>query len=384
MYSKGHVYNYLYFAPLSERFALHHLEKKIGGTLTHSFNSSYADRLTLAILDIKPTFESFLKQKNINTILIRTNSIVFEKATKTVIRDFFNNLMEIENLKGSLHVLLLLKNWAFFPENQLGAKNRSRHAATYLKLVVTRLQNHLSHEENINNFLNWCVKKTRKLFSQPVNKKSRRSPPQSAIQIYYQETAEYLKYFLNLSLTCQQSAEMTVYLALSQACARFRTNYFNVSDIIEAIHASNIIEIPLLYKLPEHLSSRDEVVKPKSKSETAHENLSLKIPSQLLQDEQFKPGIELRLKIEVPPGYSKQCKVILVGNQQVLISERLASAISLTKDTFSLTKKIIAHRLNEAYGAIGLSQSSGKVSPLCFYPHPIFGKTSIKEIGSLK
>ncbi len=60
-----------------------------------------------------------------------------------------------------------------------------------------------------------------------------------------------------------------------------------------------------------------------------------------------------------------------IGEKTTVISQRLAYAIKLM-DSFSLSYKDVENRLREAYAAIGLTQSSGGISPSCFLcaPHP--------------
>jgi len=75
------------------------------------------------------------------------------------------------------------------------------------------------------------------------------------------------------------------------------------------------------------------------------------------------------------------CKIVRINGRNIPISQRLAHAIELMGE-FSLTDKDVENRLKEALKVVGLSQSSGSVSPSCFLNHYHYWKdVDLREHG---
>ena len=218
-------------------------------------------------------------------------------------------------------------------------------------------------------FFKWYRKNTRKIIPWGIKDKDVRSPPKSARPIHRNEAANYIRHFLKLACgqtgICNQYAEMVVFLSLCLACGRRHSNYFDPTDILRI--SKNTISTVSFTPKTTPISSSEDIRKP-SKTSDAHDVLLLAISSDFLLDDALWPGNGCALKSELQePAYI--CKSIRIKDRDVLISQALARAIELMGE-FTLFYKGVENRLTEAYEAIGLSQSSGGISPRCFLFRP--------------
>ena len=158
---------------------------------------------------------------------------------------------------------------------------------------------------------------------------------------------------------------MAIFLALSLACARHHSNGFKPINILK-VNKSDLIEAPLIPKRhPQSFQDLREKSKP-SNGISAHEVVLLNIPTNLLSNKANSSQHQLPSQSLRSP-----CKAVQVRGKPIFISQPLSLTIEIMGE-FSLTCKDVGNRLAEAYKAIGLSQSSGGISPRCFRfdPHP--------------
>lgn len=101
----------------------------------------------------------------------------------------------------------------------------------------------------------------------------------------------------------------------------------------------------------------------KEKSKGKHDALSLMISEDFLADSLLWPS--LLMQQEESNYLNQYCKVVGINGRSIPISQRLAHAIELMNE-FSLTDKDVENRLKEAFKVVGLSQSSGGISPSYF------------------
>ena len=148
---------------------------------------------------------------------------------------------------------------------------------------------------------------------------------------------------------------MAICLSLCLACARKYSKRFSINDILQVTKNS-------LSRIPQVISSkRIEDVREKSKGN--HEALSLIISEDFLTDSELWPPVLMEQR---ESNYLDQyCKIVRINGRSIPISQRLAHAIELMGE-FSLTTKDVENRLKEAFKVVGLSQSSGSISPSCF------------------
>ena len=352
---------YLYFAPIQERLSLHVAESYLNHNCRNPFAISITQKCQNDLLDFRPYFDAALIENKINSICNFPIPCIenFSNALKVI---FINELREIEQSRGVLNALLNLRNCAYFPNKNLGSKNQKRVAEQYLRIVLGRLGRVFEEGKNSEMylFLSWCRKRTRKILSWGFKEKELLSPYPSTLQIYKDESAAYGKYFLQMACISegqlkQQFAEMAIYLSLCFACARKYSRQFSPTEILQVNKNS-------LNKIPQVISSKSiEDVREKSKGK--HDALSLIISEDFLADSELWPPILIE---QQESNYLDQyCKVVRINGRTVPISQRLAYAIELMQN-FSLTAKDIENRLQEAFKVVGLSQSSGGISPSCF------------------
>lgn len=351
---------YLYFAPLQERLSLHVAEKHLSHNCSNPFAISLTQKCQDAILDFRPYFDAALKEKNITSICVFPMPEV-ENFSSDLEEKFIKELKEIEQSRGILNALLNLRNWAYFPNTNVGSKNRKRIAARYLKIVLGRLNcffEEAKHGE-MSHFLSWCGKRTRKILPWGFKEKELLSPYPSTLQIYKDESAAYGKYFLKMacaskSILKQDFAEMAICLSLCFACARKYSRQFSIEDILQVNKNS-------LRKIPKVISSKP-IADVREKSKGQHDALSLIISGDFLADSELWPPV---LMEQDSNHLDQYCKIVRVKGRSIPISQRLADAIELMEE-FSLTDKDVENRLNEAFKVVGLTQSSGSISPSCF------------------
>lgn len=355
--SKGMTY--LYFSPIQERLSLHVAEKY----LTHKYSSPFAVSLTQKnqddLLDFRSYFDAALTEKKISSVSSFPIPHI-ENYSHSLQEGFINELVAIENSRGVLNALLNLRNWAYFPNKKNGSKNRKRIAEQYLKIVLIRLNCFFEKDEEIKHFLKWCGKRTRKILTWGFKPKELLSPHISTLPIYKTEAAAYGKYFLQMACISeselkQQFAEMTIYLSLCFAFARKYSRQVSPKEILEVTKNS-------LIKIPRVISSKPvKDIREKSKGE--HDALSLIISEDFLADSDLWPPI---LTDSEESNYlNTYCRIVRINGRTVPISKRLADAIELMGE-FSLTIKDVENRIQEAFKVVGLSQSSGGISPKCF------------------
>lgn len=358
---------YLYFSPMSERLCLHAAENYLNHNCRNPIAFSLTQKNQNDLLDFRPYFEAALIDKKISSIVAYQIPSI-ENFSNNLKEYFINELAEIENSKGILNALLTLRNWAYFPNEKDGSKNRKRIADLYLKMVLGRLSRDFDKDKEMKRFLKWCGKKSRKIFKWGFKKKELLSPHISTLPIYKTEAAAYGKYFLHMACTSegqlkQHFAEMAIYLSLCFACARKYSRQVSPKEILQVTKNS-------LMKIPQVISSKlVKDIKEKSKGE--HNALSLIISDDFLADSQLWPSI--LTDSEESNYFNKYCKIVKVDNRTVPISQRLADAIEFMGE-FSLTTKDVENRLQEAFKAVGLSQSSGGISPKCFLNQYHYGE----------
>jgi hypothetical protein len=351
--------SYLYFSPIQERLSFHAAEKY----LNHNSNNPFAISLTQKnqndLLDFRPYFDAALIEKKIS--LISAFPIPYiENCSKGLQESFINELVIIEKTRGILNALLNLRNWAFFPNKTNGSKNRKRIAEQYLKMVLGRLNGFFDKDKDMKHFLKWCGKRTRKILNWGFKQKELLAPHISTLPIYKAEAAVYGKYFLQM--TCisegqlkQHFIEMTIYLSLCFAFARKYSRQVSPNEILEVTKNS-------ISKTPQVISSKPvKDIREKSKGE--HEALQLVISEDFLEDGELWPSV---LTDSEESNYlNTYCRIARINGRTAPISKRLADAIELMGE-FSLTVKDVENRIQEAFKVVGLSQSSGGISPKCF------------------
>lgn len=352
---------YLYFAPLQERLSLHVAENYLSHDCRDPFAISLTQKCHNDLLDFRPYFDAALMEKNVTSICdFRIPDI--ENFSNDLKGKFIKELKEIEQSRGILNALLTLKNWAFFPNKTSGSKNRKRVAAQYLSIVLGKL-NCCSEKDKhgeLSLFLKWCGKRTRKILAWGFKETELLTPHPSTLQIYKDESAAYVKYFLQKAcisegLPKQQFVEMAICLPLCLACARRYSKRFSINDILQVAKGS-------LSKIPQVISSKlVEDVREKSKGH--HDALSLMLSEDFLSNRELWPTV---LAEQAEQNYLDQyCKIVRIKGRRIPISQRLAYSIELLGE-FSLTAKDVENRLKEAFKVVGLSQSSGSISPSCF------------------
>lgn len=332
--------NYLYFATHVERMNLNMAEKTSNGVLRP--NQVFRDlkkEQGFELIRLKPIFEAEAKNKGLVTINDRNLTIYsFEnELVKLRVR-----LRQIEQSKGIFAALLELKEQAHYPDNTKGSSLRSRVAASYIQVIAGYLNSLFkSNDALLSAFLEWYGDRNHILLENGKSseikkwgftKEETRKPPESARPIHESEVATYVKHFLSkasdpdLKLYCQY-AEMTIFLAICLAISRRGNNYCDPRDILNISDKNLILPSPI--KAIEYID-RTELVLSESK---VHFH-----------------GINL-------------------GDNVFVISPRLAKAIKLLT-SFSIDKRAVENRLNDAYKEIGLSQSTGGICPRCFLFRP--------------
>lgn len=350
---------YLYFSTISEQLSLHAAENYLNHNCRNPFAISLTQKNQNDLLDFRPYFDAALIDKKISSIVAYQIPPI-ENFSNNLKEHFINELAEIENSKGILNALLTLRNWAYFPNENDGSKNRKRIADLYLKIVLGRLSRDFDKDKEMKRFLKWCGKKTRKIFKWGFKKKELLSPHISTLPIYKTEAAAYGKYFLQMACTSEGQlkrhfAEMAIYLSLCFACARKYSRQVSPKEILQVTKNS-------LKKIPRVISSKPvKDIREKSKGE--HDSLTLIIAESFLADKELWPPI--LTDSEESDYFNKYCKIVKIDYRTVSISQRLADAIELMGE-FNLTTKDVENRLQEAFKVIGLSQSSGGISPKCF------------------
>lgn len=352
---------YLYFAPIHERLSLHVAENYLSHNCRNPFAMSLTQKCQNDILDFRPYFDAALIGKKITSICEFPVPYIDNFSSDLKI-NFVKELKEIEQSRGILNALLNLRNWAYFPNNNKGAKNRKRIAGLYLKIALSRLIYNFeeSKKGEMYLFLSWCGKRTRKILTWGFKEKELLTPHPSTLQIYKDESAAYVKHFLQMACNSesklkQHFAEMGIYLSLCFACARKYSKQFSPEEILQINRSS-------LMKLPRVISSKPvKDIRERSKGE--HDALTLIISEDFLTDSELWPPI----LIDTPESsyLDQYCKLVRVNGRTVPISQRLAYAIELMGE-FSITDKNVENRLKEAFKVVGLSQSSGGISPSCF------------------
>lgn len=352
---------YLYFAPIQERLSLHVAENYLNHNCRNPFAISLTQKCQNALLDFRPYFDAALMEKKISSICAYPFPHIenFSSDLKTI---FINELEQIEKLRGSLNALLNLRNWAYFPNKNEGSKNRKRAAEQYLKIVLGKLGCFFKEDkyEEMNQFLNWSRKRTRKILIWGFKQKELLTPHTSTLKIYKAEAAAYGKHFLKMAcisegVVKQHFAEMAIYLSLCFACARKYSNQFSLKEILQVTKNS-------LRKIPQVISSKP-VKDIREKSKGAHDALALMISEDFLTDSELWPPV--LIETQESNYLDHYCKIIRINGRTVPISQRLAHAIELMGE-FNLTTKDVENRLQEAFKIVGLSQSSGGISPTCF------------------
>jgi hypothetical protein len=364
------VLNYLYFATQLERMYIHGVEESHRVPI----GSSLIQKNQRDLLEFRPYFDDALTRKGITSLATCRFPESFDARAGQGTRDnFIREVKEIEASFGILNALLHIRNWAFFPEKEKGSKNRSRLAQCYLGVVLSYLHGHLNDDLEISQFLDWCGKRTRKVFPWGFKESTLRSPSKGALPIYKDEAADYVEHFLSIACNTespprQDCAEMVIFLALCLTCARQYSNCIRPADILR-ITKEDIVEVSAKVKTEYFDSVQDKREASKStKGDSAHAALLLNTSPDFLQDQKLWPAhpptSQTESKSMCPP-----CKAIKVKGRQVLISRRLAQALEIM-GKFTITTKIVEKRLKEAYETIGLSQSSGGVAPSCFLCRP--------------
>lgn len=350
---------YLYFSPIQERLSFHAAENYLNHNSRNPFAISLTQKNQNDLLDFRPYFDAALIDKKISSIAA-FEIPPLENFSNNLKEHFINELAEIENSKGILNALLTLRNWAYFPNEKDGSKNRKRISDQYLKKVLGRLSCFFDKDKEMKRFLKWCGKRTRKIFKWGFKKKELLSPHISTLQIYKAEAAAYGKYFLQIACISegqlkQHFAEMAIYLSLCFACARKYSKQVSPKEILQVTKNS-------LMKIPQVISSKPvKDIREKSKGE--HDALMLIISEDFLTDSKLWPPI--LTDTQESNYFDKYCRIVKIDGRTVPISQRLADAIELMGE-FSLTTKDVENRIQEAFKVVGLSQSSGGISPNCF------------------
>lgn len=357
---------YLYFATIQERLSIHVAERLLNQGCSNPFAITLTQKNQNDLLDFRFHFDEALAKKEISSIASFPFPRGVENLSENSRTQFIENIQEFEETRGILNALLRLKNWAFFPDAKHGSKYRKRLAACYLKGVLNKLETSFGDNCEMLCFLGWCRKRTIKISSWRFKKKELRSPTVSALPIYKDEAAEYGRHFLHMACASDNSlrqhfAEMTIYLGLCFACARQHSNHFSPNEILKITKSS-------LRDMPQTVSSKP-VKDLREKSKGSHDTLLLNISEDFLTDDELWRKIPINQ--QKPHELNEYCKIVMINDRRVLISQRLTHALELMGE-FSLTYKDVENRLQEAFKVVGLSKSSGGISPRCFLYAPHF------------
>lgn len=372
------IQDYFYFANLSERLSMHVVENEMKYGNRGIYHCTQIQKNQLDILSFRPWFDTWLTQAKI----LEISDCVVPETMEDVVTDetidrFLNQLAAIENKRGILNALLTLRQWAFIPTADKGAKTRQRLSISYLKAILKKLSKmRPAPDATILAFLKWCGKKTIKVTPWGFEEHELRSPPPSALPIYIDEAIDYLLHFQHQSCAItnlkQDHAEMVVYLSLCFACTRHWSNYFQPNDIL-AVDPATIRDVPAIVKIPYQPCIPDIIQDSKSlKGKNAHRALLMGVSPEFLEDEILWPTVLPECKF-LDLRHNLACKFVTVSNRKVLISKKLAEAITIM-GKFSLSLKDVENRLSEAFKQVGLTQSTGGISPRCFLFHPHFWK----------
>jgi hypothetical protein len=153
----------------------------------------------------------------------------------------------------------------------------------------------------------------------------------------------------------QHFAEMAIYLSLCFAFARKYSRQVSPKEILQVTKNS-------LRKIPQVISSKTvKDIREKSKGE--HDALRLIISVDFLDDCELWPPVLIDTEESV--YFDRYCKIVRINGRTVPISQRLAHAIELMGE-FSITIKDVENMIQKAFKVVGLSQSSGEISPKCF------------------
>lgn len=382
---------YLYFAPLEERMQIHKVEKLLGcGSwqplhfdLKQNDQDEVLDIKTCnEILQTKPFFEEALRKRNITSIANYNFSKNLDNTTVSEQVRFKNDLSKIEKSKGILNALLKLRNWKTYPDNLKGSKNCQKLARNYLRIVLGKLDSIKNDDEVFEQLIEWYSRGKRKIkiwSLEDIKKKKLRSPPLSALPLYKDEVAGYVRHFLQLTCNAQSPlkksyAEMVVLLSLCIAAARQCSNFFKLANILKITKNS----IRTINEIPPTTSSPIKTMKGTpptlSYSIISPRKQSKKSPTKPLQfviSNDFLDDEKLWLQNSSPESLNPYplCKVIRIQGKFILISERLAHAIEWM-GAFSIKPADVDNRLQEAFKLIGLSQSSGDICPKAFLSSP--------------
>lgn len=367
------ILSYLYFAPVEERMSIHVAEKALNCGSRLPIHLNLTQKNQNDILALKPLFDDALAKKKIISIATYSFPKTLENASDSAKVNFKKELEGVEKSRGILNALLTLREWACFPKEIQGTKNRQRLAKSYFGVVLNKLSCIGDDNEEIRLFLSWCDKRTSKIFPWgKFKKKDLRDPPTSALPIYKDEAANYVRHFLQLACNPKNSlrqdfAEMVIFLSLCLAGARQYSNCFNPTEILEVTNSS-IGEVETILQKKLSKPARDLIEK--SKSKTHKNNLKLRLAEDFLSDKEIWPLLPSSSTPEQEyQNLSPLCKMIKIKDKSVLVGQRLAHAVELM-ETFSLTDKDVENRLQEAYKVVGLSQSSGGISRRCFLYAP--------------
>lgn len=346
------IQNYLYFATQVERMSLYMAEKSSNGVMRPSrVPRDFGKEQDFELYRLKPVFEAEAKNKGL--VSISDKPLEIDPTFKNALAKLRAHLYQIEQNKGIFDALLELKNQAHYDDDTDGGLLRGRVAASYLQIVAANLDRLFSVNTNLLVFLDWYGKRDRILIENGSNKSSEvkewkftkkelKSPPESARPIHEIETAPYIKYFLEKSVNSfsrrtSQYAQMSIFLPLSLAVARSRSNYYQPCEILN-ISSKNLVMLPPIKGI-------------------AHVNYT-----ELISPQWILSGQGIRIDEHI-----------------VIVSPKLALAIKLL-GFFTIEIKDVANQLTEAFQEVGLSQSSGKICPRCF----TFGSHSWKNVDTRK
>lgn len=369
---------YLYFAKTHERLSIHWAEK----LLNHDHDSPFVMRTKKNqddLLHFRPYFDEAFAKHKIASIASKEFLSGLWNLSDRGKTTFVKRLEKREKKRGILNALLSLTKWAFFPSSKFGSKNLQRISSYFLNNLLMKLEALFKNDNEMTEFLNWCGKRTIKISPWKLRKKELRTPPTSSLPIYKDEAAAYEKHFLEMACcsesTLQQDyAEMTIYLALCFAFARKYSNQVSPKEILTITKDS-------LRTMPRLFSSDSEDIRIKSRGE--HDVIQLKLPKRFLTDNVLWSPT-LTNPQEQPNDLDQYCKIVKIGSRAVPISQRLAQAVILMGE-FSLIARDVENRIQEAFKVVGLSQSSGGISPRCFLnAYRYWEKVDIREHWNTK
>ncbi|MBS0626672.1 MAG: hypothetical protein JSS09_00495 [Verrucomicrobia bacterium] len=280
-----------------------------------------------------------------------------------------------ERSKGVLNAILHLRNSAFFPKKHRGAVAYGRMAGSYLhKVVVKSLRLPFLCDVEIERFLDWCEDRTLKVSPFGFKERELRNPVEATLPIYIGETASYIRYFVQRACSATseeralQFAEMAVFLGLCCAAARGRSGYFDIVDILK-VEANAISLVSVKEKLAYQYRMENVIEKPKKSLKGGHNVLLMKLSEGFLDDESLWSLTSGKGQPSQDLGEECSYENISIGERLIVISHALASAIRMI-GSFSISRREAENLLQEAYEAVGLSQSSGRISPSCFLKQP--------------